>query len=294
LLYINDIYVGIYYMHEEIDGDFIKARIENDSGKGNLMKYFWNVHLGYFGSDITYYQTRAHVNELGVPMYYYEQSDGNGDWTDFIDWLYYFNTTHNDAFEKTIPDYIDINGLLRMMAVESFMLGSDNMASGANYFTYHLQNTSSNVPYASQTKWMLFDADFDECFSYDPVTMQPDNADPDILSFFITGPENNYDDQNPLVNQLLAIPKYYQQYLDDYKTFANAVFGSASKQQPTNRYAEMLEFILPWVTRDRLWQMSFGIDVKEFILDAERTIANLPRRYNDVLTQIEKYSSSSN
>jgi spore coat protein CotH len=110
LLYINDIYVGIYYMHEEIDGDFIKARIENDSGKGNFMKYFWNVHLGYYGSDVTYYQNKAHVNELGVPMFFYEQSDGNGDWTDFIDWLYYFNTTHNDTFEKTIPNYINING----------------------------------------------------------------------------------------------------------------------------------------------------------------------------------------
>jgi spore coat protein CotH len=217
-------------------------------------------------------------------MYYYEQSDGNGDWTDFIDWLHYFNTTHNDAFAASVTDYIDVNILLRMMAVESFMLGSDNMARGANFFTYHAQDTTDSK------KWILFDADFDECFAYDPTTMQPNKANPDIMVFFVPN-TTNFDKINPVVTQVLAIPKYYQQYLNDYKTFANAVFGSASKQQPTNRYAEMLEFILPWVTRDRLWQMSFGIDVKEFILDAERTIANLPRRYDDVLTQIEKYTN---
>jgi hypothetical protein len=64
-------------------------------------------------------------------------------------------------------------------------------------------------------------------------------------------------------------------------------FGSQSKQQPTERYAAMMQFILPWVKRDQLWQMSFGITTQEFLLDAERSIANLPWRYEDVMKQLD-------
>ena len=67
----------------------------------------------------------------------------------------------------------------------------------------------------------------------------------------------------------------------------SAVFGSQSKQQPADRYAAMMQFILPWIKRDQLWQMSFGITTQDFVLDAERTIANLPGRYQDVMKQID-------
>ncbi len=51
----------------------------------------------------------------------------------------------------------------------------------------------------------------------------------------------------------------------------------------------MMQFILPWIKRDQLWQMSFGITTQDFVLDAERTIANLPGRYQDVMKQLDSY-----
>jgi hypothetical protein len=283
LLYINNRYSGIYYLHEDIGPDFMQSRLPGDNGKGNLMKYFWNVHFAYFGPNVTYYQTKAHINELGVPMYYYEQSDGNGDWTDFMDFQYYFNTTTSiTTFDETVEDHMDMSILMRAMIVESFMLGTDNSASGANFFTYHRSGSSSK-----KDQWILFDADFDECFAFEPDTNQPSEANPDIIRFY-SYHSSKYEDNNPLYDMMLSTAsKYRKQYLELYKTFVTATFGSQSKQQPTERYAAMMQFILPWVKRDQLWQMSFGITTQEFVLDAERSIANLPWRYEDVMKQLD-------
>ena len=95
--------------------------------------------------------------------------------------------------------------------------------------------------------------------------------------------DNEYD---PLLSRLLAIPDHNASYVDYYNTFLQGVFGSSSAQQPTARYSAMLQFVLPWVRRDLLWQMSFGVTPEDFEVDAEWTIANLPLRYQNTLAQL--------
>lgn len=291
LLYINDQYSGLYYLHEDLDDTFLNSRIEHDTGKGNLMKYFWNVHLGYFGSDLTFYETRAHVNELGVPMYYYEQSEGDGNITDMVDWYYYLNTTSGQSFLDTIEEYVDVSALLKAMVVENFMLATDNLQSGNNFLSYHRAPTNGHESLAKQ--WVVMIADYDECFVFDPVTHET-NKPTDILAYW--APEENFNYYNPLISQLLFDPtvaaKYRDVYLSYYAQFIDAVFGEKSAEQPTERYGDMLQFVLPWVSRDKLWQMSFGITAEEFLVDAEYTIANLQRRYQQVKGQLLAYGYS--
>eukprot|EP01031_Cornospumella_fuschlensis_P034135 gene34135-41320_t len=289
LLYINEQFAGLYYLHEDLDETFLNSRIPHDTGKGNLMKYFWNVHLGYFGSNLTFYETKAHVNELGVPMYYYEQSQGNGDISDMVDWYLYLNTTSGQAFLDTIEDHVDVDTLLRAMVVESFMLATDNFQSGNNFLSYHRAPTDGHESLSQQ--WVVFIADFDECFVFDPVTHQTEKPT-NILAFWEPC-SWEFEDYNPLISQLLFHPtvatKYRDKYFSYYAQFVNAVFGASSAEQPTERYGSMLQFVLPWVTRDKLWQMSFGISAEEFLVDAEFTIANLQRRYEEVKSQLELY-----
>lgn len=283
LLYINNIYSGVYFMHEEIDPTFVDVRIPDDDGSGNMMKLFYNVNLQYFGSDVDYYKNEVHVNRLGVPMHYYEQSDGNGDWTDFIDFLYFFNSTNDVDFANLVEERIDVNSLLKQMVVESFMLATDNLESGQNYYVYHLQ--SSSTP----NKWQLIYFDFDECFSWNFATGESEMS-LDILQYYLRI-KSDYEDNNPLFYRLLAVPKYTSQFLNYYKTFLNGVFGSSSAQLPTNRYADYLQFIAPWVAQDMLWQMSFGVPYEEFLSDAYLTISNLEARYVDTYSQVLAYSS---
>ena len=64
LLYINGVYMGLYLLQEDIGSDFLDTRFHGD-GSGNLMQLYYNVHLGYFGSDDTYYKERSRVGDLG-------------------------------------------------------------------------------------------------------------------------------------------------------------------------------------------------------------------------------------
>ena len=81
LVYINSFFIGVYFMSEDMSGDFMAARLEGDDGNGNLMKLNYQVYLQYFGDDVKYYQDLSHSNALNATIYDYEQDDGNGDWT---------------------------------------------------------------------------------------------------------------------------------------------------------------------------------------------------------------------
>lgn len=313
LFYVNDQFVGLYFMHEDVAPSYMDGRIHDDSGDGNLMKLYYSVHLQYFGPDLDYYYTENKTNAMGrkcvilnayyscivsciifycfstgVDLFYYEQSDGNGDWEDFLEWLLFFNSSSSSVFADEIEDRVDVSSMLRAMTVESFMLASDNFADGGNYYAYH--RTSDKHP----DQWVIMETDFDECFSFEKGTEAAANAD--IFDFFLVPESDAYSDINPLLHRLLAVDEgiqtYRDQYVAFYETFLEAVFGSDSPQQPSARYASMVQFILPWVAKDRLWQMSFGMTVQDFLLDAEGTIAQLPLRYDNTTAQVNLYHQS--
>lgn len=63
-VYVNGVYSGLYFMHEDISKDLAKSRFPGD-GSGNLMQLYYNVHLGYFGADDEYYRNKVYVNDFG-------------------------------------------------------------------------------------------------------------------------------------------------------------------------------------------------------------------------------------
>lgn len=67
------------------------------------------------GDDETYYKEIAHVNALGIPMYNYEQTDGDGDLTGFIDWLDFLNNSDDEEFALKICGMVEIPSLLKNM-----------------------------------------------------------------------------------------------------------------------------------------------------------------------------------
>ncbi len=57
--------------------------------------------------------------------------------------------------------------LLRGMAVESFVVSWDNMASANNYWAYHRKSDKHSQ------QWIVFDYDYDAALDVDFDTMQP-------------------------------------------------------------------------------------------------------------------------
>jgi hypothetical protein len=236
------------------------------------------IKLIYFsiekGDNETYYKEKAHINDLGVPMYYYEQTDGDGDWSGFIDWLDFLNNSDDEEFRTKLPEKVEIPSLLKNMVVESFMIAHDNLASGNNFYAYDLEG---------KKKWQIIEYDFDESFLYDSETHEPlDN--PDIIQFFI---DSDASEWNPLLARMLAIDEHKTMYLSYYRTFLDGVFGASSRQQPSERLSQLYKLILPWVTQDKLWQLSYGMTVDAFSNCAYESSKNFYARHRDVSEQLD-------
>eukprot|EP01040_Poterioochromonas_malhamensis_P007057 gene7057-7619_t len=291
LLYINQRFYGLMIMVEDYDDEFITRRLQDDDGQGNLIKLCYNVHLGYFGDNITYYQERSHTTKTGGNIYYYDAQSDNTDllWDEFVKLLTYFNTTTSTKdFEESINDVINIQQLIRHLVVENFLLAEDHFQSGNNYFLYQQHNKDK------KNQWIVFYTDFDSLFQFhynNTINSDEPNQDSNILSFYNTD-INEYDDYNPLLDQLFQSNQYIQQYIDNYGIFMHKVFGSDSKQQPNDRFNRLFGFVANWVKRDRMWQLSNGKTYDEFVLLADQTMEHLTWRYQDVMNQLNSFTST--
>jgi hypothetical protein len=213
-------------------------------------------------------------------MHFYERPQGDDDWTDFIEWLYFFNSTSDEDFFNNLTEHVEVTSLLRSLVVESFVISNDNIASGNNFYVYH---QTKNAP---PDQMVIFPYDFDDVFEIEKKTKQL-KGNTDILSFFLDEPAAvDFEEYNPLLNRMLAVQTWEARYLEYYRTFITSVFGSASVQQPTERYVALLQFVLPWVARDALRRICYGVEVDEFITDAEVTASLLSQRFQDVYAQL--------
>lgn len=161
------------------------------------------------------------------------------------------------------------------MVVESFMLADDNFMRGQNYYLYHLDN--KNAP---PNQWQLIMYDFDDIFYF-----YSDDPQHDVVLYYFK--DLNATEYNPLTNNLLKIPSYKEKYFSYYDKFLTTVFGSTSHIQPAVRYADIMQFILPYVAKDKLWMLSYGMTTSKFVEASEKSVMYLGLRYNEVFTQVK-------
>jgi len=70
VLYINDIFWGVYWAHEDIDSEFMNNHYGNN--KGNLYKLH-SVYMQYPSQDPRYYQVQKGTHPMGVGILKYEK-----------------------------------------------------------------------------------------------------------------------------------------------------------------------------------------------------------------------------
>jgi hypothetical protein len=285
LLYINEMFVGVYFISEDMaDEDWIASRIEKDSGENHLFKMDF-AFLQYWGKNQTEYKESGYYQLASGKDK--EDDEKEADWSDMIDWLFFFNSTSEQEFSDGLPDRVDLNSLLKGMVVECFLLNGDGMTEhGRNYQIYHLESTDYSNH--QKQKWLLSHFDFDICFRFDEETNQ--SYEPtDIITYFRDDPTHWM--YNPLIGKLLLNAGFKKQYLTVFQTFLDHTFGhqSGQKVQPTERYSQLMQFLLPWMAKDRLWQVASEGTAETFVKGAERTINKLPQRYEDVTVQLQQY-----
>jgi hypothetical protein len=296
LLFVNDAFYGFTIIQEDINDDFIVRRFEGDDGQGTFFKMTWNAHLGYFGDDLSYYQTKNKTTDLGGVIFYYQPELNTSEaWTDLVSFLSFYNTTLGKSFDENGDELLDLTSFLRFLVVENFWLGGDSLVNGNNYILYHKKTTSG----MKMNHWTIFYCDYDDTFLFEPyASNSPDEAPGgDIFSFYndVRQPEQrDYEDYDAIVDSIFSSAKWTNRFIDTYRDFMDGLFNSKNVQSPYERLSAYISFISPWVARDKMWQFSNGMTMEVYYAMTSQTLQHLIWRYQDVYRQLDNYALAMN
>ena len=269
-LFINGVFMGIYFYDEDVDKSPYLSALFGNSG-GSLFKMQNYFQLNYFGdnaSDPSYQQGKTQF------ITFLRNVDGSN-WTDFIGFL----RTVNQSY--WLPGYdptsiVNVDSFLRSLALEAFLMATDNFMYGNNYYMYH--DTATGL-------WNLIDHDWDCVYEY---------WDSDVCS-------NVYDfayyyaDSHPaeyfsaVRASVLNVPRHNETFGVYLGYFVDRVFnvrGNNVSLSFDEVYLRAAAFILPWFSRDTFGQMAFATSPELFMALAQNTSASLLRRAKTVAGQV--------
>jgi spore coat protein H len=193
-LFVNGAYYGLYINVEDLDENFVRSRFGNDDG--NLYKCYYGADLTYKGASGNSYKTSG-IFCNKVQRVYELQSNKAADnyqgLADFINALNNLPLDSNYAFR--IKKYFNVEGYLKMLALEVASGHWDNYASNNNNFFLY-ENT-----YTGQVEYITYDADN----TFGIGWTGDDWGTVNVHQF--NGGKNR-----PLYSRLLAIPEFKNKY----------------------------------------------------------------------------------
>lgn len=131
-LFINKKYYGLYINVEHIDENFLKTRFSNNSG--NLYKCLWPADLTYRGSDPELYKFMQGDRRT----YDLKTNKSLDDYSGFAHFITVLNQSNAQTFEQEIQKVFNVDGYLRMLAVDVATGNWDNhWYLKNNFYLYH-------------------------------------------------------------------------------------------------------------------------------------------------------------
>ncbi len=196
-VYINGEYKGLYVNVEQIDDDFLKTRFGNKTG--NLYKCLYGASLrnsdDVWNNDVFELETNANVNDR----------------SDLIELIDVLNNTSNEDFKTEIEKVLDVDHLLKYLAVEVLTGHWDGYSFNKNnYYLYH--NTQTD-------KFEVIMYDTDNTFGID--WFGEDWATRNVYNWGQT------QEQRPMFWRVLEVPEYRAIFTDNMYTLLNGEFSSA-------------------------------------------------------------------
>lgn len=113
-LFINDEYHGLYLNVEHIDDEFVNNRFGTDAG--NLYKNLYPADLSYISENPDDYKWSPEWADRRV--YDLKTNTFEDDYSDLASLIGFLENSTNEDFESQIEDYINLDGVIRWMAVE--------------------------------------------------------------------------------------------------------------------------------------------------------------------------------
>lgn len=238
-VYINDDYLGLYVMTEQVDDDFCDRAFGND--EGNLYKGQPRPHLVWEGSRRKNYKSAYTIKEQGSDEYY----------TDLVELI----AAMDGPQGKNIPDYeyimrlesvLNTQDMLKTWAVNNFTMNIDayNMYYHHNFYLY-------NNPFTSKWEWINYDGNnafgawnakynmkelIELSATYSVIHKYPKSLQTKMFS--IPYYKRLYLDQYFIMVQWFEYDEWEKQAMEYVKLIENAVFSDAEKSSSNEDFVK--------------------------------------------------------
>jgi len=199
MLFINQVYYGLYTNLEEFDKDWLQRVYGENSG--NLYKCTYPADLVYLGTNQQVYKNIQSSSATGGRAYDLQTNEAEDDYSDLVDLISTLNHMVDTTFVRMISEKINVDSFLKAFAIDVASGNWDDyMYNKNNYFLYHR---------ADNQKFEFVSYDTDNTFGVDWVNR--DWATRNCLDWY------THSEPRPLASRLLSVPAFkmkYQQYLD--------------------------------------------------------------------------------
>ncbi|MFC2132536.1 CotH kinase family protein, partial [Bacteroidota bacterium] len=233
-LYINNEYYGIYINVEHIDEEYVNKRFGNNDG--NLYKCLWPAPLTYLGDDQNLYKYSVN-GRRGYELKINTETDDYSDLAHFIDVL---NNTSDEELPCELEKVINVNSLIKAIAVDVFIGNWDGPLYNQNNF-YLYKNAETGlfefIPY-----------DLDNTMGIDWY-----NIDWALRDIYNWSPQN---EQRPLYTKIISNEKYKEEFSYYLKYLVDNIVRPDAFFIETDRIKDMISPVViddPYRSQDFEW-----------------------------------------
>jgi spore coat protein CotH len=190
-LYVNNEYIGLYLIIENVDKTFLKFQYGGANNDGNLYKTDRgvSVYLNWLGPD------KASYKEQGLKL---NTNDTIDDWSILIHFIDFLNNNYDVDFKSKLEARFDVHAYLKILAIEKMTRSWDSYWGGGNNF-YIYEHPDGKI------RWIPWD--MNETFQDIKVMSGTSLCDGYLV------PANKFDER-PLLKRIFEIPEYKTEYLD--------------------------------------------------------------------------------
>ena len=201
-VWVNNEYIGLYLIIENVDKTFLKSKYGSAFNDGNLYKTDRgaSVPLNWQGGDKQKYK------DQGMKLTTNESTD---DWTGFIDFVNFLNNYTGEDFKQQLESRFDVHNYLKALAVEKCVRSWDSYwGGGNNYYLYEHPDG----------KWRWIPWDMNETFQDIKVL----SGTTILNGYLIPTPQI---DERPLLKKIFQFDEYKEEYLNYACDFIQTKFN---------------------------------------------------------------------
>lgn len=236
-LYVNGEYWGLYFLTEDIDGEFLENHVAAKEN-GNMYKGDPRGTLEWRGPDAAPYKRE----------YEKDNNEDADDWSDLIQFVDTLNRTPRESLKERLDEVLDLDSAAALLAVDLLTANLDSyIGSGHNYYLYHRK---------SDGKFMFFPWDPNEAFGNFNMGLSLNDLQRLPLQWLPRpqtpppgqpAPPPNATMPRPLAQRIYEIPEYRAVYLQKVKQL---IEGAAEPERLLERMHALHQMLRPYVERE--------------------------------------------